>query len=204
MAKFISFEGTEGVGKSTLIKGLAETLAQRQIDFIQTREPGGSPFAETLRSVLLDSNNHMSDDSELLLMFAARADHLETVIKPALAQGKWVLCDRFIDSTYAYQGYGRQYGAPTILEKIDLLTKNFVDKLPDITIWLDLDIVEGMQRAKNRSKLDRFEQEKISFFERVYQGYTMQAQHAPERVKRIDAKGDIATVLSRVMTVLDQ
>ena len=169
---------------------------------MQTREPGGSPFAETLRGLLLDPATIMNDASELLLMFAARADHIATVIQPALAQGQWVLCDRFIDSTVAYQGFGRNQGNSQALAQIALLVDNFVPTLPDVTIWLDLPVLEGMARAKNRGKLDRFEQEQIAFFERVHQGFAYQAQQQPERVKRIDASGDIDAVLARVLAQL--
>lgn len=200
--KFISFEGTEGVGKTTVINAVANYLREQQIDFVQTREPGGSPFAETLRGLLLDPATIMSDASELLLMFAARADHIATVIQPALAQGQWVLCDRFIDSTVAYQGFGRNQGNSQALAQIALLVDNFVPTLPDVTIWLDLPVLEGMARAKNRGKLDRFEQEQIAFFERVHQGFAYQAQQQPERVKRIDASGDIDAVLARVLAQL--
>ena len=200
--KFISFEGTEGVCKTTVINEVANCLREQQIDFVQTREPGGSPFAETLRGLLLDPATIMSDASELLLMFAARADHIATVIQPALAQGQWVLCDRFIDSTVAYQGFGRNQGNSQALAQIALLVDNFVPTLPDVTIWLDLPVLEGMARAKNRGKLDRFEQEQIAFFERVHQGFAYQAQQQPERVKRIDASGDIDAVLARVLAQL--
>lgn len=200
--KFISFEGTEGVGKTTLITGVANALQERGVAIVQTREPGGSPFAETLRELLLNPDVTMTDDSELLLMFSARCDHVETVIKPALAQGKWVLCDRFTDSTLAYQGFGRSDGDKKMLAKIQNLIDNFVPILPDITIWLDLPVLEGMERAKNRGKLDRFEQEKIAFFERVYQGFEFCYQQNPERVKRIKANGTAEQVLTNVLTVL--
>lgn len=201
-AKFISFEGTEGVGKTTLIKALAHKLQSQGIELLQTREPGGSPFAETLRNILLDPAITMIDDSELLLMFAARADHIATVIQPALAQNKWVLCDRFIDSTIAYQGFGRQQGDRAELAKIELLITHFVPKLPDITIWLDFPVLEGMKRAKNRGKLDRFEQEQIAFFERVYQGFEYQSHVDPQRLRRIDATGAAEDVLARVLSVI--
>lgn len=201
-AKFISFEGTEGVGKTTIITAVAHALTEQNIGFIQTREPGGSPFAETLRGLLLDPAVTMADDSELLLMFAARADHLAKVIVPALQQGKWVLCDRFVDSTVAYQGFGRNHGNAQELEKIQSLIDNFLPVLPDLTIWLDLPVLEGMTRAKNRGKLDRFEQEKVAFFERVYQGFEHQAERDSDRIKRIDAKGDVAIVTERVLKAI--
>lgn len=199
--KFISFEGTEGVGKTTVITGVANALRERGIDFIQTREPGGSPFAETLRGLLLDPATTMTDDSELLLMFSARCDHVATVILPALAQGKWVLCDRFTDSTLAYQGFGRANGETKVLAKIQTLIDNFVPKLPDTTIWLDLPVREGMERAKNRGKLDRFEQEKLRFFEKVYQGFEFSYKSSPQRVQRIDASGSADEVLLKVLNL---
>ena len=200
--QFISFEGTEGVGKSTLIANVAAHLTAQGINFIQTREPGGSPLAEQLRAMLLDPATTMTEDSELLLMFAARADHVAQVIVPALAQGQWVLCDRFTDSTIAYQGFGRKQGDRAELSKIELLIHQFVAKMPDMTIWLDLPVTEGMSRAKNRGKLDRFEQEKIAFFERVHQGFAYQAKQCPQRVKRIDAQGTADEVLAKVLTQL--
>lgn len=200
--QFISFEGTEGVGKTTIINAVADHLRAQQIDFIQTREPGGSPFAETLRQLLLDPKVRMTDASELLLMFAARADHVKTVIEPALARGQWVLCDRFIDSTVAYQGFGRNHGEAKALSQIGLLVEHFVLTLPNCTIWLDLPVVEGMARAKNRGKLDRFEQEQVAFFERVHQGFAHQAQQHPTRIKRIDARGTSDAVLERVLAAI--
>lgn len=202
--QFISFEGTEGVGKSTLIANLADFFTQNGIEFIQTREPGGSEFAEKLRAMLLDPVNTMAEDSELLLMFAARADHLHQVILPALQQGKWVLCDRFTDSTIAYQGFGRQFGDNQALQKIQVLIDNFVPILPNLTIWLDLPVLEGMSRAKNRGKLDRFEQEKIAFFERVHQGFSCCYTMHPQRVVRIDASGSADEVLDRVLAQLNR
>ncbi|MFW2177327.1 MULTISPECIES: dTMP kinase [unclassified Moraxella] len=200
--QFISFEGTEGVGKTTLIQGVAEHLRKAGIDFIQTREPGGSPFAEKLRELLLDPNVTMVEESELLLMFSARADHLANTILPALANNQWVLCDRFIDSSLAYQGFGRKHGDPSELAKVQQLIDSFVPRLPDTTIWLDLPVIEGMNRAKSRGKLDRFEQEQVAFFERVYQGLAYCHDRYPQRVKRIDASGSVEDVLQRVLTVI--
>lgn len=201
--KFISFEGTEGVGKTTLITALAEQLRAQGIQVLQTREPGGSPFAEKLRALLLDPAVSMSDDSELLLMFAGRADHLATRILPALAEGTWVLCDRFVDSTVAYQGFGRFYGDLAYVKKIDNLINQFVPTLPDVTFWLDLPVLEGMERAKNRGKLDRFEQNQLAFFERVYQGFEYQAKQSPNRIRRIDASDTADMVLARVIAQLN-
>lgn len=200
--KFITFEGTEGVGKSTLIQNVANYLANQNIAFIQTREPGGSPFAEELRKIIVNPNKDMVDDSEILLMFSARADHLQKTILPALAEGKWVLCDRFADSTLAYQGFGRGYGDKQVLAKIEQLIDNFVPRLPDITFWLDLPVVEGMKRAKKRGELDRFEREDVAFFERIYQGFDYLHQKNPQRIHKIHAGGEPDEVLERVIKAL--
>ena len=203
-AKFVSFEGTEGVGKTTAIEGLCQRLEAEGIDYVRTREPGGSPFAEQLRALLLDPRTDITDDTELLLMFAARSDHLAQVILPALTAGKWVICDRFIDSTVAYQGYGRAFGDSEMRHKIDSLIAQFVPRLPDITLWLDLPIEEGMQRAGKRSAADRFEQQQMAFFERVYQGFNEQYLAQPQRIHRIDARGDAAIVAQRIWQVVNE
>lgn len=155
VGRFISFEGTEGVGKTTAIDGLCQRLQAAGIDYIRTREPGGSAFAERLREILLDPATDINDDTELLLLFAARADHLQQVILPALQRGAWVICDRFTDSTIAYQGYGRADGDSRVLAKIDSLIEQFISPLPELTLWLDLPVLEGMARAGKRSKADR-------------------------------------------------
>ncbi len=182
---FISFEGTEGVGKTTLIQKLHQHFQQKGIDVVLTREPGGTPLAEQIRSLLLSVNHDekMANDTELLLMYAARAQHLENVIIPALNAGKVVLCDRFSDSSFAYQCAGRGLSP----EKLQLLNKNFVSKMPDITFWLDAPIELGMTRARERGALDRFEQEKVSFFEKVRSGFEHIQQNEPQRMKRLDA-----------------
>ena len=206
-ARFISFEGTEGVGKTTLLHALAKHLRAQGMDVLTTREPGGSVFAERLRALLLDPTTHLADDSELLLMFAARADHLAQTILPALAAGTWVLCDRFVDSSVAYQGFGRKHGDANTLAKIHSLTEQFVSRLPDCTIWLDLPVAQGMARAKRRADLDtamldRFEQQQLAFFERVYQGFAYCQAHASKRIQRIDATGDTEAVLARIIAAL--
>lgn len=206
-ARFISFEGTEGVGKTTLLHALAKHLRAQGMDVLTTREPGGSVFAERLRALLLDPTTHLADDSELLLMFAARADHLAQTILPALAADTWVLCDRFVDSSVAYQGFGRKHGDADTLAKIHSLTEQFVSRLPDCTIWLDLPVAQGMARAKRRADLDmamldRFEQQQLAFFERVYQGFAYCQTHAPKRIQRIDATGDTEAVLARIIAAL--
>ncbi|AXY59705.1 dTMP kinase [Acinetobacter sp. WCHAc010052] len=182
---FISFEGTEGVGKTTLIRSLYEYFQQQGQDVVLTREPGGTPMAEQIRSLLLSVNHdeQMSNDTELLLMYAARAQHLEQVILPALQAGKVILCDRFTDSSFAYQCAGRGLSR----EKLQLLNDNFVVKMPDITFWLDAPTELGMSRARERGALDRFEQEKVSFFEKVRSGFAEIYQNEPLRMKRLDA-----------------
>ncbi len=185
MSMFISFEGTEGVGKTTLIQKLYEYFQQQGKAVVLTREPGGTPLAEQVRSLLLSVNHdeQMSHDTELLLMYAARAQHLERVILPALAEGKIVLCDRFTDSSFAYQCAGRGLSR----EKLQLLNQNFVSKMPDITFWLDAPIELGMTRARARGDLDRFEQEKVVFFESVRSGFAEIHARDSERMKRLDA-----------------
>lgn len=182
---FISFEGTEGVGKTTLIRKIHEHLIEQGQDVILTREPGGTPMAEQIRSLLLSVNHEesMSNDTELLLMYAARAQHLQQVIVPALAAGKTVLCDRFTDASFAYQCAGRGLSK----EKLQLLNANFVSHMPDITFWLDAPTELGMLRARARGALDRFEQEKATFFEKVRSGYQELWERQGERIKRLDA-----------------
>lgn len=198
IGRFISFEGTEGVGKTTAIEGLCQRLQAAGIDYVRTREPGGSPFAERLRAILLDPATDINDDTELLLLFAARADHLQQVILPALQRGAWVICDRFTDSTIAYQGYGRADGDQRVLAKIDSLITQFISPLPELTLWLDLPVLEGMARAGKRSKADRFEQQATAFFTRVHHGFSMLAMQHPERIERIDASGSSDEVGGRI------
>lgn len=185
MSMFISFEGTEGVGKTTLIRKLFDYFQQQGKDVVLTREPGGTPLAEQIRSLLLSVNHDeaMSNDTELLLMYAARAQHLQAVILPALAQGKIVLCDRFVDSSFAYQCAGRGLSR----DKLQVLNENFVARMPDITFWLDAPIELGMNRARERGALDRFEQEKVVFFESVRSGFAEIHMRDSQRMKRLDA-----------------
>lgn len=182
---FISFEGTEGVGKTTLIRRIFETLQAQGHDVVLTREPGGTPMAEQIRGLLLatDHSESMSHDTELLLIYAARAQHLAHVIVPALKAGKTVLCDRFTDASFAYQCAGRGLSA----EKLALLNTQFVSQMPDLTFWLDAPIELGMTRARARGELDRFEQEKAAFFEKVRTGYAQLHEQQPQRIKRLDA-----------------
>ena len=196
--RFVSFEGTEGVGKTTAINNLCTRLDAAGIAYVRTREPGGSPFAETLRALLLDPQTDITDDTELLLLFAARCDHIARVIEPALARGEWVICDRFVDSTIAYQGYGRARNDAQVQDNIHKLIEQFVPRQPDVTFWLDLPIAEGMRRAGKRGAADRFEQETMDFFTRVREGFESCYASAPERIVRIDATGSAEAVSARI------
>ena len=198
---FISFEGTEGVGKTTLIRKIYEHLEQQGQSVVLTREPGGTPMAEQIRSLLLSVNHEesMSNDTELLLMYAARAQHLEQVIVPALTKHKTVLCDRFTDASFAYQCAGRGLSQ----SKLQLLNENFVSHMPNITFWLDAPIETGMSRARERGALDRFEQEKVAFFEKVRAGYQELFELSPERMKRVDATQSPEQVFAQAVAYLN-
>lgn len=189
---FITVEGGEGVGKSTNIAFIQEALAAKGIKSIVTREPGGTPLAEEIREVLIKNREEtVVSETELLLMFAARAQHLHQKILPSLEAGVWVISDRFTDATYAYQSGGR--GVPE--EKVALL-ETFVqgDIRPDLTLLLDAPIEVGMARAKNRGALDRFEEEKAEFFNKVRDNYLARAKAEPQRFKVVDATQSLAAV----------
>ena len=199
--KFITLEGTEGVGKSTNLAAIVGWLKARQIPFIQTREPGGTPLAEALRELLLAPRDEPVDPkAELLMVFAARAQHLETVILPALERGDWVLSDRFTDATYAYQGGGRGLSL-TLIESLENLVQQGLQ--PDCTILLDLSPEIGMQRAEQRGDLDRFETEKMDFFEKVRAAYLARAAASPGRFHTVDAANPVEQVSADVVAVLD-
>ena len=197
---FISFEGTEGVGKTTLIRKIHQYFEQQGKQVVLTREPGGTPLAEQIRSLLLAVNHEeqMSHDTELLLIYAARAQHLQQVIVPALEAGKIVLSDRFTDASFAYQCAGRGLSQ----EKLQLLNQTFVSQMPKITFWLDAPIELGMTRARERGALDRFEQEKLSFFAKVRAGYETLWQADPERIKRLDATQNADVVFEEALQYL--
>jgi dTMP kinase len=200
--KFITLEGVEGAGKSTQLEALRAWLHGRQIPVQATREPGGSPVAERIRGVLLDrANSGMAADAELLLMFAARAEHLAKTIRPALEAGVWVLCDRFTDATYAYQGGGRGVSRRRIALLEDLVQG---DLRPDLTLLFDLPVAAGLARARVRSDPDRFEAEAVRFFEAVRAEYLAIAAREPERVRVIDAQGDPVKVTGMVQAELQQ
>jgi dTMP kinase len=195
---FITFEGIEGAGKSTQMALLAAALRGQGVDCVCTREPGGTPAGEVIRDILLHRNaTPLDDETELLLVFAARAQHLAQVIRPALAEGKVVICDRFTDATYAYQGAGRGI-AP---ERIAVLEDWVQGGLrPDLTLLLDAPVTTGRARARARSAdPDRFERERPAFFGRVRAGYLELARREPDRVAVIDATADPAAVHTRVL-----
>ncbi len=198
--RFITVEGTEGVGKSSNIAFIQAALQQAGIEVITTREPGGTQLGEEIRELLLDHRHSgMNADAELLLMFAARAEHIAQVILPALNKGQWVLCDRFTDATYAYQGGGR--GIP--FERIATLEQWVQGALrPDYTVLLDLPVEIGLARAGERSAADRFEKEQQIFFEQVRGAYLAQAQRAPERYRIIDASQPLEAVQQQLGSVL--
>ncbi|RRV69843.1 dTMP kinase [Stutzerimonas stutzeri] len=199
---FVTLEGPEGAGKSTNREYLADRLRARGLDVVLTREPGGTPLAERIRDLLLTpADEPMAVDTELLLVFAARAQHLAQVIRPALARGAVVLCDRFTDATYAYQGGGR--GLP--LERIAQL-ETFVqgDLRPDLTLIFDLPVEVGLARAAARGRLDRFEQEGMCFFEAVRSAYLQRAEAAPSRYRVLDAGQPLSAVQRDVETLIPE
>jgi len=198
---FITLEGSEGVGKTSNMEFIKSMLDEQEIEYIETREPGGTPLGEALRAMLLGEDfKGMSDDTELMLMFAARAEHVAQVIRPALESGKWVLCDRFTDATYAYQGGGRQLD----VKRIEGL-ENWVlgDLRPDLTILLDAPVEVGRERAGKRSAPDRFEQERDAFFNRVRETYLARAKADSSRIKTVDASGDLLSVQKQIKTIFE-
>ena len=194
--KFITIEGTEGVGKTTNMAYVQQQLEAAGINVIVTREPGGTGIGEKIRELLLDArNNDLLDDTELLMMFAARAQHIQQVIEPALKTGQWVLCDRFTDATYAYQGGGR--GIDT--DRIAMLETWVQGALrPDLVLLLDVPVKTGLSRASERSAPDRFEQEQQSFFERVRQAYLDRADNDPQHYRIIDASQTLDAVQAQI------
>jgi len=199
-AKFITFEGVDGAGKSTGLDWFADALHQRGIDLLVTREPGGTPLGEQLREILLNQPMHI--ETEAMLMFAARREHVEKVIRPALQRGTWVISDRFSDASFAYQGGGR--GVPLAkLEQLELWVHG--DLQPDLTLLFDIPIEVARQRLSNNVSLDRFEQEKGEFFERVRQAYLARASKSPQRISVIHAEKSLSEVqqeLSKIVASL--
>jgi len=199
--RFITLEGIEGAGKSTALALVREAVEAAGHPVVVTREPGGTALGEDLRALLLGhKHTGMADDTELLLMFAARAEHLHQVIAPALRAGKWVICDRFTDATYAYQGGGRGLSRERIAE---LETWVQGERRPDLTLLLDLPVLQGLERAGRRSAPDRFESEQAAFFERVRQAYLDIAAAEPQRVRTIDASQDLPQVSAAVRAAME-
>ena len=181
--KFITLEGGEGVGKTTNLAFIEEFLSRRGVPYRRTREPGGTPLGEEIRKLLLGFEG-IAPDAELLLVFAARAQHLRELIRPALAEGLWVVSDRFTDASHAYQGGGRGLQAG-IIDQLETWLHD--DLQPDLTLWLDAPVQLGMARVRQRGPSDRFETEADPFFDRVRAAYRQRAERYPERIRRIDA-----------------
>ena len=209
--KFITFEGLDGVGKSTQLRKLADHLRQRGIDVITTREPGGTALGDNLRAVLLSSRTSgLSALAEVALMFADRAQHIDEQILPALAKGQWVLCDRFTDSSEAYQGGGRELGSETVLQLHKLLCH---DLKPDLTILMVSDLASNIARARRRnieksknSQADenRFEKENRAFHKRVFEAFLAIAEREPQRVVKVDATEQIVKVHKKIVRSVEE
>ena len=198
--KFITLEGGEGVGKTTNLIFIENYLKLHGIPVIVTREPGGTVLAEKIRHLLLDKESEdISENAELLMVFAARAQHIKHVIEPTLASGNWILCDRFTDATYAYQGGGRNMKNSTITWLENLVQGSLK---PDLTLLLDAPVEIGLERAKSRGNLDRFESEKIHFFEQVRRAYLLQAELNPSRIKVIKTNQPLIDVENELINVI--
>ncbi|MBT3195832.1 MAG: dTMP kinase [Candidatus Ruthia sp.] len=199
--KFITIDGVEGAGKSTQIDFICEYLKAKGIQVVLTREPGGTKVGEKIRELLLsNSTGDMHADTELMLMFAARNEHIQNKIMPALEQGDWVLSDRFTDSSYAYQGGGRGLDINRISQLESWVMQDFT---PDMTLLLDVPVEIGMSRVESRGKKDRIEMEKMDFFDRVRQAYIARSKEFPDRIKLIDSSKTIEHTTEQIATVLD-
>jgi dTMP kinase len=199
-AKFITLEGGEGVGKTTHIAAVCEFLERRGIAVLATREPGGTPVGEQIRGILL-GNHAIAAETELLLLFAARAQHVQDVIRPALGRGQWVVCDRFTDASFAYQGGGRGVDERMIGALQDHVQRGLQ---PDLTLLLDAPVEVGLARAKRRGPADRFEQETLAFFRRVRASYLDRAGRSPERMRVVDASGSPEQVRAALVAELER
>ncbi len=199
--RFITLEGLEGVGKTTNREFIEATLKSRDINVVVTREPGGTELGEQLRHLLLHASAPVSAEAELMMMAASRKQHTVDVIEPALQSGKWVLCDRYADASYAYQGGGRQLGLDVVASLHSLLT---IDLQPDITFLLDMPIADGLERMAARGKPDRIEQEELAFFERARKAYLQRAALQPDRMKVVDAGEPLEQVQAQVSELLAQ
>jgi dTMP kinase len=202
--RFLTVEGIEGVGKSTQVARLSQALSERGIAHVVTREPGGTPLAERIRDIVLNSRDEaVPPMAELLLMFAARAVHLSNHVEPNLRAGRWVVCDRFIDATYAYQGGGRQLSLDDIRR---LETMVLGARRPDLTVLLDAPVPQALQRARRRNAgaaADRFESERTEFFERVRAAYLARAAAEPLRIETVDAAQPVDAVAARILGLLE-
>ena len=199
---FLTLEGLEGTGKTTNLAFITELLQQAGVDVLITREPGGTPLGEALRDVLLNRHDVQIDAmAELLMMFAARAQHIEQVIKPALAEGRWVVSDRFTEASFAYQGAGRQLGAGAVAT-LEVLVQGQLQ--PDLTLLLDIDPELGLRRASKTGAPDRIEQAGLAFFERVRAGYLVRAEQFPQRFCLLDAAKPLDVVQSGLSAALNQ
>ncbi|PWG63244.1 dTMP kinase [Sediminicurvatus halobius] len=200
--RFITVEGLEGAGKTTALAGIRAWIEARGAPVRQTREPGGTPLGEAIRELLLGHRQEgMSARAETLLVFAARAEHLEQVIRPALAAGEWVLCDRFTDATYAYQGGGRGLGSEAVRVLEDWTQGTL---RPHLTLFLDVPVATGRARAAGRSEPDRFEIEREAFFERARAAYLERCTAEPARMRRIDASAEPEVVQRHIEAVLSE
>ena len=197
-AKFITLEGIEGSGKTSSIKSINALLEQKKINYINTREPGESSIGEELREILLDPNTDISSEVELLLMLADRKDHVEKTILPNLLNNTWVISDRFMDSSIAYQGGGRQLN----LNMIDSLAIYLDLPQPDLTLLFDLPVEVSLERTKKRGELDRFEKEEIEFHKRIREAYLELAKDHPDRIKVIDGSQDLEKVQAKVVRII--
>lgn len=201
-SRFITVEGIEGVGKSTHMAFIQQWLEARGVKVETSREPGGTPLAEQIRDLLLSPRTeNMPEMAELLMMFAARSVHLENRIRPALEQGRWLLCDRFTDATFAYQGAGRGMNTDRIAELEESVQG---DLRPHLTLLLDAPVEVGLGRARARGEADRFEQEAVEFFRRVRQGYLARAKADPGRVRIVNASGSLEQVQADLVGVLEE
>jgi dTMP kinase len=202
--RFVTVEGIEGVGKSTQIARLSRALSERGIEHVVTREPGGTALAERIRALVLEAGNEVpTATAELLLMFAARSQHLEQFIEPNLKAGRWVLCDRFTDASYAYQGGGRGLSVEAIAQLESLVQGS---RRPDLTVLLDAPVAVGLTRAGKRNQTggsDRFEDERAEFFERVRRAYLARAAAFPARIKVVDAAHAAEQVSARILELLE-
>ncbi|TEU21353.1 MAG: dTMP kinase [Gammaproteobacteria bacterium] len=199
--KFITIDGVEGAGKSTQIEFICEYLKAKGVNVILTREPGGTDVGEKIRTLLLsNSTGKMHADTELMLMFAARNEHIQNKIIPALEQGDWVLSDRFTDSSYAYQGGGRGLDMERIAQLESWVVQDFA---PDMTLLLDVPVEIGMSRVESRGKKDRIEMEKMDFFDRVRQAYIARSEEFPNRIKLINSSQTIEHTTKQIGVILD-